>query len=149
MKKGISLVEILIAVSILSVFSSLSISIFSRLANTSTFEKDIGSAISFIDRAREEAVTALNNVSHSVFFTRDKVGIFKTTSYSPSNLESTYSLSGKSYISHISLSNGTTTLYFEKLTGYPSATGTITFSLFDNSQSKIVTIYGTGVVDVQ
>lgn len=145
--KGVSLLEIIITISVLLMLGSISVSVFSDLSNSTSLDKDANIIASYIDRARGEAIDSVFSVPHGVYLESDKISIFSGTTYSIGDLESYYDVSSKSSISSIDLTGGVTSFYFEKLTGIPSATGTITVSSDDGS--RLITIYGTGVVDVE
>jgi hypothetical protein len=84
-----------------------------------------------------------------VKFESHKITVFKSSTFSTSNSIEFYDVPTKTIISDIHLTGSATTVYFDKLTGVPSATGTITLSQANGSQSKNIIIYGTGIIDVQ
>ncbi len=147
--KGITLIEILSSIAIMLILGSISISVFSRLANTTSLDRDVSIVASYIEKARTEAINSVDSLAHGVKFETNKVTVFKNTSYSLANLETYYDIPGKTIISDISLSGGATSLYFNKLTGAPNVTGTITLSLSDGTSDRSITIYATGIIDIQ
>lgn len=147
--RGVSLLEVLMSIGIMFILGSVSISVFSQLANSSSIDRDVGIVVSYIEKARNMAVNSENSLEHGILFETHKVSVFKNTSYSLARLEASYDIPNKTKISRINLSRGVTSLYFAKLTGTPSATGTIVMSLSNNSEPRTITIYGTGVIDVQ
>ncbi len=147
--RGITIFEILVSIAIIGILGSFSISVFSGLANTISLDKDTSNIASYIDKARSESINSVNSLEHGVLFATKKVTVFKTTAYSVSNEESSYAVSGKSNITAITLTGGATSLYFNKLTGSASKTGTITVTSANGTKTKTITIYATGVVDIQ
>lgn len=147
--KGITIIEILMSIAILGVLGAASVSVFSGLANSISLDKDVSNIVSYIDKAKTESINSVNSLEHGVFFETKKVTVFKTTTYNVSNIETSYDVSGKSNISAITLTGGATSLYFNKLTGAASKTGTITVTSADGTKTKTITIYATGVIDIQ
>ncbi len=147
MKRGISLIEILVAISIAGILGAISISVFSRLSNATSLDRDANIVLSHITKARTLAIDSVNSLTHGINFGSTTVKVFSGTVLTTSNIESIYTLQGGSRISAISLSNATTSLYFNKLTGNPSATGNITVS--QGSNSKTIIIYATGIAEIQ
>jgi hypothetical protein len=119
------------------------------LSNTTSLDRDVTVVASYIEKARTEAINSVNSLEHGVKFETNKITVFKNTSYSVSNTEIVYDIPGKSEISAINLTGGATSIYFNKLTGTPNVTGTVTVSLTDGSSSRVITIYATGIVDIQ
>lgn len=146
---GISLMEILIGIAIMLILGSVSISVIANLSNSVSLDRDANVVASYIDKARTMAINSVDNVEHGVRFETNKVTVFKTTSYSVANTEAAYDIPTKSEISSINLSGGGTSFYFNKLTGTPSKSGNIVLSLEDGSETKTITIYATGIVDIQ
>ncbi len=137
------------SIAILGVLGAASVSVFSGLANSISLDKDVSNIVSYIDKAKTESINSVNSLEHGVFFETKKVTVFKTTTYNVSNIETSYDVSGKSNISAITLTGGATSLYFNKLTGAASKTGTITVTSADGTKTKTITIYATGVIDIQ
>lgn len=146
-KKGISIVEIIIAVSITLIIAGISISVFSRLSNSTSLDRDANIVLSYITKARTKAIDSVNSSSHGVGFGNGYIRVFEGTELTSSNISESYDLKGGSHISSINLSNGTSSLYFNKLTGSPSATGDIVMSSRD--ESKTIVIYATGIAEIQ
>lgn len=136
-------------IAIVGILTRMSVSLFARLANSTSVDRDVSVVASYIERARTLSINSVSSVVHGIKFQTNTVTVFKTSTYSVANTESTYAIPSKSKISSINLTGGATSIYFDKLTGVPSATGTITMMLYDNTNPRTITIYGTGVVDIQ
>jgi len=147
--RGISIIEILIGISIIAILSSVSISVFSGLSHNVSLDRDANIVASYIDRARTASINSVDSMEHGVFFETHKVTVFKSSTYSVANTELYYDIPSKSVISDISLTDGVSSIYFDKLTGAPNQTGTIVVSSSDGTNSKTITIYATGIVDIQ
>lgn len=147
---GFTAIEVLIAIVISGIFVMLSVSVFSNLSNNQSLDKETNLSLSLIEKARMKTINSSNLSEYGVKFASTSVTIFPGTIYTSANASNTvYSLGGKAYIYDISLSNGTTTFYFNKLTGKPSATGTITFRLTGTTTEKIILINSAGLAEIQ
>ena len=147
--KGISILEVLISIAILSILGGLSISVFSRLSNSTSLDRDATITLSYINKARTKAINSVNSTPHGIKLETNKVSIFSGTSYLIANVEDFYSIPYTASISSINLSNASTELYFNELTGTPSATGTITLSGTNTDTTKVIIIYATGLAEIQ
>ena len=148
-KRGISIIEILISIGIIAILSSVSVYVFARLAQNISLDRDANVVVSYIDKARTMSINSVDSIEHGVYFEANKVTVFNSTAYSPSNIDSYYDIPAKSVITSIDLTGGASALYFDKLTGAPNNSGTITLTSSDGTESKLITIYATGIVDIQ
>lgn len=151
MKKnqGISILEVVVSIAILSILGALSVAVFSNLANSTSLDRDATITLSYINKARTMAINSVDSVAHGVKLETNKISVFSGTTYQVANVEDSYSLPSSSSISSINLSNAGTELYFNKLTGAPSVTGTITLSGANAGTTKVITIYATGLTEIQ
>ncbi len=139
-------VEIMVVIAVLGVLLMIVIPQFSNIRENQVLKSTVADVLSSIDKARAETLSSLNSSQYGVYFQSDKIVIFKGTSYSAldtTNNEIT-SITAPANISNISLLNSGSNVYFNRLTGAPNTTGTVTIS--STHYSKIVTIYATGVV---
>ena len=146
--KGFTVFEIAVAVAIGVFIGMTAVATFSGLSNSKSLDRDAVNVLSYIEKARGKAIDSVGGVEHGVKFASSYVKVFSGTSYITTNTEATYAVPVASLISSISLSNATTTLYFSKLTGNASATGTITISRGAGG-SKTIKIYATGLAEIQ
>ena len=146
---GITIIELLAAVAIMGILGAVSVSVFSKLANNSSLDRDVTIINSYIEKARTESINSVNSLEHGIKFEANKITVFKSVTFSAGNTETYYDIPGKSRISAINLTGGATTVYFNKLTGAPSVTGTVVVSQTNGSETRTITIYATGIVDIQ
>ncbi len=146
-QKGISLIEVLIGISIMMIIGATSVVVFSRLSNATSLDRDANIVLSYVSRARTESIDSVSSLTHGIKFASTSVKVFSGTVLTTSNVEATYALLGSTRISSVSLSNATSSLYFNKLTGSPSATGTVTVSF--GSEAKTIRIYATGIAEIE
>lgn len=146
--RGISIIEVLVVIAIMGILTSISVSVFRSLANNESLDKETEIILSYINRTRSNAINSLNLEEQGVVFASSSVKIYYGNNPLANSTSTTYTLSSHNIISNVDLSNNLTNFYFYKLSGEPSATGTITIQNSDGQQKTIV-IYGTGLSDVQ
>lgn len=149
MNKGFTLIEILIVIGIGLILLSLSLTVFVDSINYHAAEKDADSVLSYIDKARNTAMNSNDFSEYGVRFASTSISIFQGTTFSTASTTMVYNLSSRVNIFNIALSNGINDLYFNKLTGKPNATGTITFKSVSGSTTKSLIIYSTGLSEIQ
>lgn len=147
-RKGVSMIEILITLSIMGIVTSISIGVLHSLSNTESLDKETELVLSYINRTRSNAINSLNFEEQGVQFSSSTVRIYYGIDPEANSTSTTYTLSSSNVIQNVNLSNNLSSFYFYKLSGEPSATGTLTIRNSDG-QEKTIIIYGTGISDVQ
>ena len=150
-RKGFSLIELIIVVSIAMILMAISITTFFSVSDQQSLEKDVNYAIALVEKARLQTVNSKDNSQFGVRFASSSVTLFQGTTYvAGSSTNTVFSFSPKVEIHSINLSGGTQNTTFEKITGKSSATGTVRFRLKTNqSASTTVVVYKTGLVEIQ
>ncbi len=150
-KKGFSLIELIIVISITTILASISITTFFSVSEQQSLEKDVNYAIALVEKARLQTVNAKDNSRFGVRFASSSVTLFQGSSYvAGSSTNTVFNFSPKVEISSINLSGGTPNLVFELITGKSSATGTVQFRLKTNQNSSTtVVVYKTGLVETR
>ncbi|MFA6050158.1 MAG: prepilin-type N-terminal cleavage/methylation domain-containing protein [Candidatus Paceibacterota bacterium] len=146
-KKGITLIELLVAISITTIITAISVSVFSGLSNSTSLDRDANIILSYVTKARTKAIDSVDSLAHGVSFASTSVKVFAGTTLSAASVSESYTLRGAARISTVNLTNATSSFYFNKLTGNPSATGSITVTLA--GESKTIVIYATGIAEIQ
>jgi prepilin-type N-terminal cleavage/methylation domain-containing protein len=145
--KGFTLLEILLVLSILAILSIISVSSYYGLRERQSLKKDADSIVSIIESTKNMSLNRKNDSSYGVYFSTSTVTVFVGDSYVNGNKISNYNLESNVKISAVSISSNSREIEFAKITGNPNATGTITLST--PSYSKVLTIYGTGMIDLK
>ncbi|MEK7585743.1 MAG: hypothetical protein AAB477_00715 [Patescibacteria group bacterium] len=148
---GVSLIEIVIAISIIALISVVVILNLSKFRDERTLDNMTQDVISVLNKAKSDTISSLNSNSYGVHFQTDKVVYFVGTTYNSSdagnivtNLDSsvTIPVSGG-----INLNGGGSDVTFTRLTGDTTKYGTIIIRLTsDATRQKTVTISQTGVI---
>lgn len=149
MNKGFTVAELIVVIAIGAILTTISMTVFVNTIAYHSVDKDVQSVQSSILTARAQAMGSKNFATYGVRFASSSVAIFQGTSFSTASTTMVYNLSSRVSISSVQLSNSSTSVYFNKLTGVPSATGTIQLRLNTSSNTRTITIQGTGIVDVQ
>lgn len=149
-KKGMTIVEVLIVIVVLGAIFLIVAPQFSKIRENQVIKSGVEDLVSSLDQAHGDTLSSLNSSEYGVHFQSDKVIIFKGKIFSseaPDN-KTTYIVSPAS-ITNVTFNGVSSTsgdVYFSRLSGAPSVTGTITIST--DSYSKIITISATGVASV-
>jgi prepilin-type N-terminal cleavage/methylation domain-containing protein len=147
-KQGITLIEILLVLAIVAILIAVTLPQFSKMREQQNLKNAVADVVSVLNRARSQTLASVDSSEYGVHFESGHAIIFKGTVYSAGSAdnETTDILSPVS-ISNVTLngtSGSTGELYFSRLYGEPSKSGTITIS--SSSFSKTVTISATGGV---
>lgn len=149
-KKGITTFELLIVFAILGVILAITIPQFSKIRELQVVKSAVQEVLSSVDRARSDSLSSLDSSEYGVHLESDKIIIFKGIVFSEGAADNEIiSITSPATISNVTLggvSASSGDFYFNRLSGSPSATGTITIS--SPNYSKIITILATGVASV-
>jgi len=147
-KKGISVIEILVVLAVIVFFISIVLFEFSKSREQQVLKNALVDSLSSINKARTQTLSSLNSSVYGIHFESDKVIIFKGTVFDNNDSSNEIiNIISPANISNVTLggvSGATGEMYFNRLYGAPSKTGTITIST--NSFSKTLTISATGSV---
>ena len=149
-RSGFTLVELLISIAIMAILLKISLSVFYSITRQQSLDKDVETAYSYLLRARNQTINGEGGSNYGVRFASTSISLFSGSVYNPANVSSTYSFLNKSYTLSVNLTGNVSDVYFQKISGSPSATGTIIFrNLSDSTVQKMMTIHGSGLVEVQ
>ncbi len=146
-KQGITIIELLVVLAVLGIIISVVIFQFSKIRENQVLKNGVADILSSINKARSQTLSSLNSSEYGVRFESDKVIIFKGKVFSdidPAN--EIINITMPANITNITLggiSEISGDMYFNRLSGTPSADGSITLSTAN--YSKIITISATGV----
>ena len=148
--KGFTAIEILIVIAIMVIIAAISLTSLVNLNNVQALNTETDSVLSILERARARSISSENSSEFGVHFASTSAALFAGKNYSAgAATNEVRNFNGKVQISSINLRGGVVDLYFNRLTGKPSATGTVVFSLSNSTTTKTITIYNTGLSDVR
>lgn len=143
---GFTFIEVLITVAILGVLLIVVVPQFSKIKERQVLKNGAEEVVSSLDKARSQTLASLNSDVYGVRFESARVIIFKGTTYSSGAAgNEIIDIVSPATITNVTLGGVSSTsgaMYFNRLTGSPSATGTITVAT--PNLSKIITISATG-----
>ncbi len=147
--KGFTLVEILVAIALMALISTVVIFSFSRINSMGALDKGSAEVVSTLNEARSLTLSSKDSSSYGVRFEESEIILFRGV-YNPSSAENILiPLSSLIRISDVSLEGGGSEVLFERLSGAVSENGSVTVSLVnDPSQSKIINIHETGLSEI-
>ncbi|MBA3550755.1 prepilin-type N-terminal cleavage/methylation domain-containing protein [Patescibacteria group bacterium] len=149
-KKGFTLIEILIVISIIGIISTILMTSFSLFNKSEALDKDTDAVVESLEGARSLTLSSQNASQYGVHFGTSKITIFTGTSYTESaSTNRDVVLSPTDTILTISLTGGGSDVVFKRLTGETTQNGTVIISSPSTSKTRTVTIYKTGVIESQ
>lgn len=150
MKRGLTLLEIMITIAILGLVATIIFSSFSKLNASQAVGKSAGLLVSILNQARSLTLGAEDDAQYGVHLEASKAVLFKGASFSandPANITS--ELNGLVGITDITLSDGGSDVLFERLTGKAVQNGSLKIALrSDNAVSKTIIIYQSGLSEI-
>lgn len=148
-KRGFTVIEMLVVIAILVVLAGVSIAFLLPQKQTATVDRDAQNALTYLQRARNQSLSSVDNSSFGVNFASTSAAFFKGTSYGAAGVQSSFTYAPSVYAT-VALTGGATQVYFNRLSGEPSVTGTITFrSSLNASTTKVIYIRATGLSEIQ
>ncbi len=150
LKKGFTALEFIIVLALVFILVSVVTVSFSKSRESQFLKTAVADSLSAIDKARGETLSSLNSSEYGVHFQSDKVIIFKGKVFSSGDSSNeTISITSPVSISNVTLGGVSGTsgeFYFNRLSGAPSASGSVTMTT--TNFSKIITISATGIASV-
>lgn len=149
-EKGITVVEILIVVAIFGILFAVVLPQFSSIKENQVLKNAVEDTLSVLHNAQSQSLASVNSSEYGVHFQSDRVILFAGQVFSAGAVDNkTTDIILPASISNVTLGGISATsgnIYFERLSGVPNETGTITIST--SSVSKTITISATGAISV-
>jgi len=148
-KKGFSLVEVLVVLAIMGIVASIVLAGFNSFSKSKSVSIGAETITAILRQARNETLTSKDSLAYGVNFGTNKITIFVAPTYSEGVVTNRdFTLNNNNTNLTVSLSGGGTAVVFSKLNGETTQNGTITVSVPGVSNTKTVTIYKTGLVEI-
>jgi len=151
--KGISIIEVLVVISILSIISAIVVPRLSGFRNQQVLKNTTEDIVSLLNEARNNTISSKDSTNYGVHFESDKVVLFKGLSFESSTSNKEIKLDSSIVIPEdggINLQNGGDDIVFERITGdtVNDEYGTIVIqSTKDETAQNIVSISKIGIID--
>lgn len=147
-KRGVTLFEVLIAVTIIGVITGLAIISLSNFREAQALKDAKTNIFTMFDQAKSRTISSENFSVFGIHLEAGSVTVFEGSSYDvddPNN--SVFTLDGTLELVNIVLNGGGSDVVYERVTGSVNTTGTFDVRLInDTSQSTTFTILPTGVL---
>jgi prepilin-type N-terminal cleavage/methylation domain-containing protein len=146
--RGFTLVEILTSIAIIILVFGIGTYAFVSAKRSASLNTATDGLVFMLDQAKTNALAGKNGQNFGVYFDTYSYTYFAGSSYSVSNASNVVRQLGSGYKLTISLSAVGSTTIFSRLTGVPSATGTITVTDTSSSKTQTVTVGNQGEITV-
>lgn len=146
-KKGFTVIEFLIALAVLAILATIIFTSMSSFRNSKALQMVAEDALSLLDEARGDTLSAKDGYAYGVHFESSKIILFRGTTYSSSDSNNKIvDIDGAVDVYNISLAGGGSDVLFQRLTGKTSQAGTVMIRLkSDNSKIKTIAIEISGI----
>ena len=148
-QSGLTIIEIMIAVSVVVVLAALSFQVFNVFIKRQALDKDTQKIVSMLKEARSATLASRANSVYGVHFVATRTVMFKGTVFIESDSNNReLSLNPRVQITATNLNGGGSDIIFDRLTGATDQYGSVTLSLVaSTSITKIISIEETGIVE--
>ena len=148
-QSGLTIIEIMIAVSVIVVLATLSFQVFNVFIKRQALDKDAQKIASMLKEARSATLASRANSVYGVHFVATRTVMFRGTVFIESDSNNReLSLNPRVQITVTNLNGGGSDIIFDRLTGATDQYGSITLSLVaSTSITKIISIEETGIVE--
>lgn len=140
------MIELLFVFAIIAIIVAVISPQFSRLRENQVLQNTLGDIISAMNKAQSKTLSSVNSLSYGVHFQSDKVIIFEGIVFTPGEpANEEINILTPASISDVTLggvSGPDGDIFFNRLSGSPNQTGTITVST--PSASKVISISAAG-----
>ena len=146
-KRGFTALETFIVLSVAILLIVIVLPSFQAMRNNQVLKATASEVVSALDQARSQALSSIDSSEYGVHFELNEIIIFKGTTFSsPDPNNENISITSPASISSINLTGGAVDVYFDRLSGAPNKTGTITISI--STFSKVIIISATGAISM-
>lgn len=143
---GFTLVELLVVFFLFALIASLVFRWFLEYVAAQQLEAGVVEVTSLLREARQKTLAAEGDVAHGVHFATTSVTSYSGPAYDPADPDNEVTEFEGLTISP-SLTAGTSSVSFRRLSGGASATGTILFTSRQTGATSTLTILGTGIIE--
>ncbi len=145
-KNGFTLIELLVVVAIFGLLITVTITSLIEYRDIQVAKSSVTEVVSIIKETRQKTVAAETITQFGVYIASSSLTVFEGNVYDISNLTNkTFSIPGMSLSAQFS--DGSSTLIFTRLTGEPSATGTIDIGYPRLNSTTTITIKEAGLIE--
>lgn len=141
--RGVTLIELLLVVAIISTIGILSISFSSQFLTQNDVQNTSDQLVNSLRKAQMYSMTGRRESSWGINYSNDTITLFKGTAFGQDPaFNERFTVN-----SNITISGLSGDIFFTKITGLPNNTPTITISSTSSNSSKTIMINTQGIVD--
>ena len=146
---GFTLVEILISIAVVGIFSSVILLGYNAISSSADLRTATSQILDILNLARTRTTASLGSSSYGVHFEQSQFVMFKGTSYDVSDPDNVFYLLPDSVeIVEITLAGGGPDVVFDRISGKTSNNGTLKVRLKNNTpRYRIITVLLSGRSD--
>ena len=146
-KRGFTALETFIVLSVAILLIVIVLPSFQAMRNNQVLKATASEVVSALNEARSQSLSSVDSSEYGIHFESDEIIIFKGTTFSSLDPDNeNISITSPASISSINLTGGAVDVYFDRLSGAPNKTGTITISI--STFSKVIIISATGAISM-
>lgn len=150
MKKGFTLLEILLVAAIVLIIASIIVRAYSLFNVHISLKGDASKIASMIYRAKSDTIGSRGGLQYGVHFESDRAVLFQGTTYlQGASTNENFILSAHISIGAINLTGGGSNIIFDRLTGVTAESGSITIGSDIGTAVSTINISKNGIVDIQ
>ena len=145
-RKGMTMIEILIAVFILALLITVSAKTFTNFFSSSLLDQVVQGSISSLEKAREDSIGGKNGFFYGVHFATTSITIFSGSAYSlGANGNIVANLPSGVQVASTTLDGGGANVIFSPISGETNNAGVVIFLNSRSNATSAVRIYATGI----
>lgn len=148
--QGITLIEILLSVAILSMIASAGISVLADFRSRKMLDASTETVFSAFSRAYLDTMGSKSDKQYGVHLATSSVVVFDGDTYSASaSTNILYPLDASVELTDVSLGGGTTDVVFSRVYGTTTSSGTFKVrSIRNQNLFNIITVHSSGVISM-
>ncbi len=149
--RGVTLLEILIAISIVAIISGLMLATFSEFRSRQTLGAVVEKTLAAFSAAHLDTISSKNDATYGIYLKSTEVIYFQGTTYpgdnDPGNVH--YGFPKVIQTANINLNGGGSTIFYKRLSGATDNYGTFDVRIVGNPNTKTtITINQTGATSI-
>lgn len=145
MKRGVTLLEVLVVVAIFIVLTSIGVSTMADFKRRQESQSVVVGLTSLLEDARARTVASLGDSAYGVRIASSSAMLFKGSSYSPANVIGNTVVFPPTLVAIVDLNGDGNDVVFDRLTGQTQKYGIVSLSVFGTTTT--IRIHETGTID--